>query len=348
MRISERGRELRLLSQLRAWHSAACRVSDVVFWQVHQHNGGVIGKDTHKMKKEFRYGKEIQQLREARAWTQEQLALAADVEARTIQRVEKDVTKNPETLQAIAGAFDVDLESLRTTWLIPESTLVRTWLVRNHRQFISVQEAHPWQQCARMTVTPLTEEGERQVNELLRQILANRDLIEPYETELWECYTQQIQEPLQALFDLKQAIFLMDERRDFILPSSGDLKPVRDHIDNWRVQHFLVVPLHGCFQLSPTEPLHRFNGSCRSAGEAMFRVMKEEREGALVYSDALVAVIQAGGGNRIHWCNTCFLQQNGGRRIGFEYIAQVTGRMIAEVYAEYEAFTGQQFIEGLS
>ncbi|SRR5437667_1394331 len=265
MRISERGRELRLLSQLRAWHSAACRVSDVVFWQVHQHNGGVIGKDTHKMKKEFRYGKEIQQLREARAWTQEQLALAADVEA-----------------------------------------------------------------------------------QLLRQILANRDLIEPYETELWECYTQQIQEPLQALFDLKQAIFLMDERRDFILPSSGDLKPVRDHIDNWRVQHFLVVPLHGCFQLSPTEPLHRFNGSCRSAGEAMFRVMKEEREGALVYSDTLVAVIQAGGENRIHWCNTCFLQQNGGRRIGFEYIAQVTGRMIAEVYAEYEAFTGQQFIEGLS
>jgi transcriptional regulator with XRE-family HTH domain len=41
------------------------------------------------MRKEFRYGRKIQQAREARAWTQEQLAIAADVEPRTIQRVER-------------------------------------------------------------------------------------------------------------------------------------------------------------------------------------------------------------------------------------------------------------------
>ncbi len=56
------------------------------------------------MRIEFRYGKKIQQAREARAWTQEQLAIAAGVEPRTIQRVERDQTKNPETLQAIAAA----------------------------------------------------------------------------------------------------------------------------------------------------------------------------------------------------------------------------------------------------
>ena len=47
------------------------------------------------MRIEFRYGKKIQQAREARAWTQEQLAIVAGVEPRTIQRVERDQTKNP-------------------------------------------------------------------------------------------------------------------------------------------------------------------------------------------------------------------------------------------------------------
>jgi len=44
------------------------------------------------MKKEFRYGKKIKEMREARAWTQEQLAEAADIETRTVQRVEKGLT----------------------------------------------------------------------------------------------------------------------------------------------------------------------------------------------------------------------------------------------------------------
>ncbi len=298
------------------------------------------------MKKEFKYGKQIQQLRLARAWTQEQLAVAADVEVRTIQRVEKDLTKNPETLQAIAGAFNVELESLRSTWLIPESTLVRTWLVTNHQQFVGVQQAHPWQQCSRMTMTPLTNEGQRQVDELLSRIFQDRDLIEPYETELWECYVQQIREPLQSLFDLGQAIFLLDESRDLILHSSGTMQPIKDHIDNWRVQHFLVVPRHGCFQINATEPLHRFHDACRPAGDSLFRVMKDG--GAMVYRNALVAVIESGGEHRTRWCETCFPELLHGRHISLEYIAQVTGKNIAQVHALYEAVAGQEFLEGLA
>ncbi len=76
------------------------------------------------MRIEFRYGKKIQQAREARAWTQEQLAIAAGVEPRTIQRVERDQTKNPETLQAIAAAFDLELDALRSKWRVAESHLV--------------------------------------------------------------------------------------------------------------------------------------------------------------------------------------------------------------------------------
>src|SRR5258705_10489060 len=136
----------------------------------------VLGKD-REMRKEFRYGKKIQQLRKVRAWTQEQLAEAANIDStRTIQRVEKDLTKSPETLQAIAGAFDVDLDSLRTTWFIPESQLVRTWLITNYEQFINVEQANPWHMCSRAIMAPLTGQGQQKVNELLKQIYSDRDL----------------------------------------------------------------------------------------------------------------------------------------------------------------------------
>jgi transcriptional regulator with XRE-family HTH domain len=95
------------------------------------------------MNTEFRYGRKIQQLREAKAWTQEQLAAAADVDVRTIQRVEEDSTKNPETLLAIAGAFNTDIESLRTKWLIPETGLMGTWLVTYCREFLNCERTHP-------------------------------------------------------------------------------------------------------------------------------------------------------------------------------------------------------------
>src|SRR5437588_9797767 len=97
------------------------------------------------MRRELRYGTKIRQQREKRAWTQEQLAIAAGLESvRTIQRVEKDATRNPETLQAIAGAFDVDLEELRTTYRIAESRLVGTKLVTTGREVVSAEEGRPW------------------------------------------------------------------------------------------------------------------------------------------------------------------------------------------------------------
>jgi transcriptional regulator with XRE-family HTH domain len=46
-------------------------------------------------------------------WTQEQLAGAADVDVRTVQRAEKGEPVSAESLQAIAGALDVSVEVLR-------------------------------------------------------------------------------------------------------------------------------------------------------------------------------------------------------------------------------------------
>jgi transcriptional regulator with XRE-family HTH domain len=57
-------------------------------------------------------GANIRRLRQARCWTQEQLASAAQLDVRTIQRAEGGQLIAAETLQAIAGAFDEPLESL--------------------------------------------------------------------------------------------------------------------------------------------------------------------------------------------------------------------------------------------
>jgi transcriptional regulator with XRE-family HTH domain len=240
------------------------------------------------MRTELTYGKKIQELRRAKAWTQEQLAEAAGLDVRTIQRIEKDQTKSPETLQAIAGAFDVGVEDLRTTTLIPQTKLAGTWLATSYREFITAERTRPAQQFARIVASPLSEEGKDRVDELLRQIFADRELIEPNEPELWSCYEEQIREPLQLLFDLGQAFFIVDERRDFILPDSGGLQPTQRCIPNWRVLYYVVVPRHGCFQAGPEKPMHRFNSDCRESattfvphGEAGFGRRTRPRKRAI-------------------------------------------------------------------
>jgi len=52
--------------------------------------------------------------RERLSWTQEQLAAAADVSLRTVQRAEEGQIIAAESLQALAGALDVTQELLRT------------------------------------------------------------------------------------------------------------------------------------------------------------------------------------------------------------------------------------------
>jgi transcriptional regulator with XRE-family HTH domain len=58
-------------------------------------------------------GERIVELRTQRAWTQEQLAEAAGVSARTIQRLEQGESSF-HTLQAVAKAFNVRIEDLKT------------------------------------------------------------------------------------------------------------------------------------------------------------------------------------------------------------------------------------------
>lgn len=58
-------------------------------------------------------GQNIKNIRSLRSWTQEQLADAAEVTSRTVQRAEAGEPVAAESLQAIAGALGVGLDELR-------------------------------------------------------------------------------------------------------------------------------------------------------------------------------------------------------------------------------------------
>ena len=58
-------------------------------------------------------GKIIKSLREQRGWTQQRLALVADVSLETVQRTETTKTSpRQETLMALADAFETDVSAL--------------------------------------------------------------------------------------------------------------------------------------------------------------------------------------------------------------------------------------------
>jgi len=57
-------------------------------------------------------GERVREHRNLRGWPQSQLAKIADIDVRTIQRVEKGYAISAETLVAIAGAFDLEVADL--------------------------------------------------------------------------------------------------------------------------------------------------------------------------------------------------------------------------------------------
>ena len=64
------------------------------------------------MAKNIRRAKLVKKEREERAWTQTHLASVAEVNLRTIQRLEKDGSASFETLMAVAAAFEMDIKEL--------------------------------------------------------------------------------------------------------------------------------------------------------------------------------------------------------------------------------------------
>jgi transcriptional regulator with XRE-family HTH domain len=59
-------------------------------------------------------------LRKQRSWSQDELATAAGLNLRTIQRIENEGTASLQSLKAIASALEADLENLKST---PEKSM---------------------------------------------------------------------------------------------------------------------------------------------------------------------------------------------------------------------------------
>ena len=86
----------------------------------------------------------IRALREQHSWTQEQLAEAARVHHRTIQRAEAAQGASAETVLAIAGAFNVDVDLLRFDGMeflarefgVPREQLTLEFIAQKKRELV--------------------------------------------------------------------------------------------------------------------------------------------------------------------------------------------------------------------
>lgn len=73
---------------------------------------------------------QIRKLREARAWSQEHLAVAAGLSLRTIQRVEAEGKASAETRLALAAALGVEVGALSATEVAePAAGAARSFLL---------------------------------------------------------------------------------------------------------------------------------------------------------------------------------------------------------------------------
>ena len=174
-------------------------------------------------------------------------------------------------MQAIAGAFDVELSALQITRRIAESELARVRLARTAKEFISAENADTCHAFTKNIIVSLQPEIEDRVNDLMRAVFCDREYIDRDEPGMWDSYLDSIKEPLQELVDLGFAFFMLDERRDILLKPLNGIAPKEDHIPNWGIRHYLLVARHGCFQLDRSSPLHQFNESCPSCGETLLR-----------------------------------------------------------------------------
>lgn len=57
----------------------------------------------------------VLQLRNARSWSQEELATAAGLNLRTVQRIENEASASLQSKKALASVFDIDIKALETT-----------------------------------------------------------------------------------------------------------------------------------------------------------------------------------------------------------------------------------------
>jgi hypothetical protein len=232
--------------------------------------------------------------------------------------VEADKTKNPETLAAVAAAFDLEVRDLGRKFRIPESKPTRALLLGSVDDFRSaIHRAHDM-----FTIQRLTEVTKR-VDELLTSMFQDLDCISPDEFDIFESFLQTLHEPLEELHNLGFEIFSIQETRD-VFVKSGSPNAQTLPWENCTHGHFILIPRHGCFRMggpNSNEMLHRFNPDCSVAVNEVLRMFRTELQVG-IFKNVIYAL---GATDPIAWCNSCFPVQTDGSRLSLDYLSVITG-----------------------
>ncbi len=276
------------------------------------------------MRTETRFGKRVKELRLERGWSQDQLAEIADITARTVQRVEKDQTRDGETLKAIAAAFDVAVRDLATDYRVAEAQPPTALMIHSAEDFrIVIQRAHHFFSY-RLMVT-LRTEIEPRVRELVDEIFADIWAIDPDEPELLSSYVESITGPIEELKKLGMSFFSVQQRRDVFVKGSqvGERIPMEDVTYG----DFFLVPTWGCFRRiteGKQEPLHRFSSRCADAVNTLIDIVKRDLDASIALN-AIYVMSAEGGSEAVRWCDRCFPPLQDGSRISWEDLQNITG-----------------------
>jgi len=271
------------------------------------------------MKTEVRYGKQIKEARLARGWTQEHLAMVADITVRTVARIEKDQVQGPESLMAIAAALETDLKKLAVILRIGEVKPTRSLRIQHADDLqIAFDRAHDSGLYRSLTL-PATDAWRDHVEELLETLFIDLRYLSADEPEIVRSWVVAAREPLAELRSMGIAIFTIQDAREVFLGEAGQ----RRLIEDWTTGYYLAVQEESCYLID--DKLHRFRDGCTEGVRVLLRWLRQEQDGTEMelglMANPLVAIATY---PEEALCKTCF-PMGPSEFLTEEYLAQVTG-----------------------
>ena len=181
----------------------------------------------------------IRLFREARQWSQEQLAAISGLNVRTIQRVEQGLPASLDTRRALARAFEFDdIDALNKPFTIPSEEELITAKEKFDREHVTLtalplttgkQLARLVESCTMDLSEPafeMTREADEAFATLVDYFRDYRDCADVYsETQKFEVYDE-IQSHIDALKQLGVSLRYAERRVQVKWGSDPDSKPM--------------------------------------------------------------------------------------------------------------------------
>jgi transcriptional regulator with XRE-family HTH domain len=278
------------------------------------------------MKKITKYGAKIKELRLDKGWTQEHLASVSGLEPRTIQRVEGDKTKSPDTLAAIAQAFDLSVKDLGQFYQRLESQPPRGLMLASPDDFRTAFQISRHSFCVQIMA-----QAPEDVASEFRSIFTDVEYIEPSDRELVESFLLGIKEPLQCVREAGYEVLSLHQRRDIRFSALGQSPQT---IEGWTQCHFILVPKLGCFKTGASDGhsvVHRFKDCCASGLDTLLKILEKGSEAAVFPTPAHVVVAEVQSQVNARLCTDCFPVQPDGSQLTWNDLAESIGKSVDEL-----------------